>query len=80
MKNLLFSLVSFVAFSFGAIAQNVSIPEPSFKAALLANTAINTDADKLEIPKVEAVAFSGTIDVSGKNITSLVRIVLSCCI
>ncbi|WP_225035033.1 T9SS type A sorting domain-containing protein [Winogradskyella sp. SM1960] len=48
----------------------VSIPDANFKAALVANTAINTDNDT-EISCVEATAFTGTISVSGQGISDL---------
>jgi Leucine-rich repeat (LRR) protein len=61
--------------SFGGFAQNVNIPDPNFKAILLADTAINTDANKLEISVAEATAFTGSIgsnpSLYGKSITSL---------
>ena len=54
-------------------AQIVSIPDANFKAALLANLAINTNGDT-EIDSLEAQAFSGTIDVSSKAIADLTGI------
>jgi Leucine-rich repeat (LRR) protein len=56
-----------------ATAQNVYIPDANFKAALLANTAINKNGDD-EIQVSEAQYYSGLIDVSDKNISSLVGI------
>ncbi|WP_299132002.1 T9SS type A sorting domain-containing protein [uncultured Tenacibaculum sp.] len=51
-------------------AQNVTIPDTNFKAALVANTAINTNNDS-EIQTSEANAFNGSMDVSNKNIANL---------
>lgn len=44
-------------------AQNVYIPDSSFKAALVSNSSINTNGDG-EIQVTEAQVFSGIIDVS----------------
>jgi hypothetical protein len=49
MKKKLLTLISIIAFAFTLSAQNVTIPDANFKAYLLANNAINTDADKLNI-------------------------------
>lgn len=49
---------------------SVNIPDAKFKAALVVNTAINTNKDN-EIQVTEAVAFSGTIDVRNKGISDL---------
>lgn len=51
----------------------VSIPDPNFKSALVANPAINTNADA-EIQVSEANAYSGTINVSNLNISDLTGI------
>lgn len=51
----------------------VYIPDANFKAALVANTAINTNSDS-EIQFNEAAAFTGTIDVSGLGISDLTGI------
>ncbi|WP_435264192.1 T9SS type A sorting domain-containing protein [Tenacibaculum sp. nBUS_03] len=51
-------------------AQNITIPDTNFKAALVANTAINTNNDS-EIQTSEANAFDGSMDVSNKNISTL---------
>ena len=45
----------------------VNIPDANFKAALLANTAINTNGD-IEIQCSEAIAFRGFINVNGNSI------------
>ena len=67
---LLFALFFVTAATF---SQNVTIPDANFKAALLADNLINTTADG-EITVAEANAYTGTIEVSGKSITSLVGI------
>jgi len=51
----------------------VNIPDANFKAALLANTAINTDGDN-EICTTEAAAYNSTISVPNLNITDLTGI------
>ncbi|WP_299108978.1 gliding motility-associated C-terminal domain-containing protein [uncultured Tenacibaculum sp.] len=51
----------------------ISIPDANFKAALVGNTAINTNGDT-EIQCSEATAFTGTINVSNQNITDLTGI------
>ncbi|MDF2453941.1 MAG: Protein of unknown function precursor containing a C-terminal secretion signal, partial [Bacteroidota bacterium] len=56
-----------------AKAQNVNIPDANFKAALVSNPSINTNSDT-EIQVSEAAAFSGTINVNGKNISDLTGI------
>ena len=51
-------------------AQNLSIPDANFKAALVANSAINTNGDG-EIQVSEALAYTGAIDISRKEISDL---------
>ncbi|NHN27390.1 T9SS type A sorting domain-containing protein [Flavobacterium jejuense] len=51
----------------------VNIPDANFKAALVANTAINTNGNT-EIECTEASAFTGTIDVNNINISDLTGI------
>ena len=51
-------------------AQNVNIPDANFKAALVANTAINTNGDT-EIQTDEAAVFSGAMDVNFKDISDM---------
>jgi len=51
----------------------VNIPDANFKAALIANQAINTNADA-EIQVSEAEVFSGTISVDDRNIADLTGI------
>lgn len=59
--------------SFSTDCRPVNIPDSNFKAALLAMPSLNFNGDK-EIEIVEAATFSGSIDVSGKNISSLTGI------
>ena len=60
-------------FASAAHAQNVHIPDAKFKAALVANKAINTNGDT-EIQVSEAAVFSDTIDVSYKEIADITGI------
>jgi Leucine-rich repeat (LRR) protein len=48
----------------------VHIPDPAFKAALVANTSINTNGDP-EIQYSEAAAFTGSIDVHALGISDM---------
>ena len=52
---------------------NVNIPDANFKAALVADLAINTNADT-EIQCSEAIAYTGTINVDGLGINDLTGI------
>ena len=54
-------------------AQNVNIPDANFKAALVGNTAINTNADA-EIQVSEATAYTGSIIVGSLSIADLTGI------
>src|SRR5690606_12019779 len=54
-------------------AQNVTIPDVSFKAYLIGNSNINTNGDS-EIQISEAVAFTGIIGCSNMNISDLTGI------
>lgn len=54
-------------------AQFVNIPDPNFKSALLADGAINTLSDG-EISYAEALAFTGTMDVSSQGINDMTGI------
>ena len=66
---LLFILLTF--FTLSAKAQVVNIPDANFKNALLNhNPVINTNNDG-EIQVSEATAFTGTMNVSNKNITNM---------
>ncbi|WP_179336890.1 T9SS type A sorting domain-containing protein [Winogradskyella ludwigii] len=51
----------------------VTIPDANLKAALLANTAINTNIDS-EISYTEALAFTGILDVQNQSISDLTGI------
>ena len=48
----------------------INIPDTNFKAALVADTSINTDGDA-EISCAEATAFTGAISVNNKSISDL---------
>ncbi len=54
-------------------AQNVNIPDANFKAALVADAAINTNGDT-EIQVSEAQAFTGAMFVVGDSIVSMTGI------
>lgn len=54
-------------------AQYVNIPDPKFKAALVSNSQVNTDANT-EISFVEARAYSGELYIQNDSIRSLVGI------
>ncbi|WP_147299181.1 T9SS type A sorting domain-containing protein, partial [Winogradskyella eximia] len=51
----------------------ITIPDANFKAALVANTAINTNTDS-EISCTEALAFTGILDVQNQSIADLTGI------
>jgi len=73
MRELLLSIITVTVLGFGASAQVVNIPDANFKAYLIANTAINTNADT-EIQVSEATAFTGSINVSGQGIVDMTGI------
>ncbi|MCB0548129.1 MAG: hypothetical protein KDD19_11130, partial [Phaeodactylibacter sp.] len=73
MKNLSLSLLLTLLFSTGLTAQVVHIPDPNFKAALLANPAINANGDE-EIQAAEAEAYNGAIEVFDRGISDLTGI------
>lgn len=73
MRIFLLPFFSFLFF-FSARSQVVSIPDANFKNALLNhNPVINTNGDG-EIQVSEALAFTGTLRVDGKNIADLTGI------
>ena len=74
MKKILLIIISTITFAFTTQAQNVNIPDSKFKAYLIGRKdSINTNKDT-EISVTEAEAFTGTINVSNKGITSLTGI------
>ena len=73
MKRILLSTITLIAFGFSSNAQNVNIPDVNFKAYLVGNTAINTNADT-EIQVSEASAFTGEINCSGLGVADLTGI------
>jgi hypothetical protein len=72
LKKGLIGLV-FLSLSISAQAQIVNIPDANFKAALVADIAINTNADG-EIQVSEASAYAGGINVAGLGISDLTGI------
>lgn len=76
MKKLypiLFSLCLLLCLTHTSMAQNVNIPNATFKAYLVGNASINTNGDA-DIQVSEAIAFSGDIVVPSMNITDLTGI------
>lgn len=73
MKKIILSILTLVAISTGVNAQIVTIPNASFKAYLVGNTAINTNGDT-EIQVSEASAFTGTINCGNLYISNLTGI------
>ena len=75
MKNelLLTTILCIMGAGHSASAQNVAIPDANFKAALVANTGINTNADA-EIQVSEATAYTGAIDVHSMGIADMTGI------
>ncbi len=75
MKNkLLFTIIlAFIGLSTATNAQNVTIPDAKFKAALVGNSAINTNGDA-EIQVTEAAAYTGAILVGSLGIADLTGI------
>ena len=73
-KSFLTCLSMFLLLLAGSVtAQTVYIPDPNFKAALLAHEDLNTNGDD-EIQVSEAAAYDGQIKVSGESITDLTGI------
>jgi hypothetical protein len=67
-------IVSFLSLTGTVLfGQNVTIPDANFKAYLVGNTAINTNADT-EIQVTEAQAYSGSINCPNLNISDLTGI------
>jgi RNA recognition motif-containing protein len=73
LKKALIGLVFFCA-TISAQAQIVNIPDANFKAALVANPAINNIVVDGEIQVSEAIAFNGIIDVNDSGIFDLTGI------
>ncbi|MFT5778772.1 MAG: hypothetical protein ACI837_001728 [Crocinitomicaceae bacterium] len=73
MKRIVLLITTIVSLSFGTQAQIVNIPDVNFKAYLVGNAAINTNADA-EIQVSEANAFAGTINCSTLSIFDLTGI------
>ncbi|WP_179336891.1 T9SS type A sorting domain-containing protein [Winogradskyella ludwigii] len=73
MKTKLLLICCLIATSYYSFGQNVNIPDANFKAALVANSNINTNGDS-EIQVSEANAYTGGIAVGNQSIQSLVGI------
>ena len=71
--NLTLVLAFFLVMNVNVNAQIVNIPDANFKAALVANTLINTNQDG-EIQVSEATAYTGLIDVNNRIIHDLTGI------
>ena len=72
-KSLLTTLIA-IAFTLNITqGQNVIIPDVNFKAALIANSSINTNLDS-EIQTTEANVYTGTINVYNMGIVDLTGI------
>jgi Leucine-rich repeat (LRR) protein len=71
--SIVFILVNLVGI-FKVNAQIVSIPDAAFKAALVANGAINTGGNLAEIEVSEAAAFTGPLILDALNISNLTGI------
>ncbi len=72
MKQLI-TLIAILTIALNMKGQNVYIPDANFKAALVGDTLINTNKDG-EIQVVEALTFTGAIDVLNKGIKDLTGI------
>ena len=70
MKTNLFILLILLCIGAKNYAQNVNIPDANFKAALIGNTAINTNGDS-EIQVSEANVYTGIISVNNLGISNL---------
>ena len=75
MKKLITSVLITIAlqFPFTLSAQNVNIPDANFKALLLANSTINTNADG-NISYSEAAAYTGSINANSSGISNMTGI------
>ena len=73
MNKLTFLTALLLTLPMIGFAQNVNIPDATFKAYLVGNAAINTNGDN-EIQVNEASAFNGTINCVGMNISTLTGI------
>lgn len=73
MKKIILTAVVTTSVMFATNAQIVTIPDANFKAYLVGNAAINTNADT-EIQESEAAAFTGGINCDNLAITDLTGI------
>lgn len=67
------TFLTVITFSMVSLGQIVNIPDPNFKAYLVGNTSINTNADS-EIQESEAMAFTGRIFCPYSEIVDLTGI------
>lgn len=72
INSLIAVLIAFAGISISK-AQIVNIPDANFKAALVANVAINTNQDA-DIDSLEAFAYNGTINVANLGIADMTGI------
>lgn len=73
MKKNILALALILGTVFTSNAQNVNIPDANFKASLVGNTFVNTNADT-EIQISEAAAYNGQLNCSELLITDLTGI------
>lgn len=74
MNNLYLLITTLLSIAtFQTQAQNVNIPDPTFKVILIGNQALNTNGDN-EIQVSEAQAYTGIIDVGQANVASFAGI------
>ncbi len=74
VKRIVYLAITVVATMPYVHAQNVSIPDANFKAALLAHTPIIDTNDDDEIQVSEAVAFTGKLSLANQGIADLTGI------
>ncbi len=70
MRRIVLTIFTLATFSFGAMAQNVNIPDANFKAYLVGDNSINTNMDT-EIQVSEANAFTGTIQPPANSVSDV---------
>lgn len=73
MKKTILLTTICITSSIGSFAQNVNIPDASFKAYLLGNSVINSNSDT-EIQVSEAAAYTGGMDLYQTGVSNLTGI------
>ncbi|WP_458628940.1 hypothetical protein [Winogradskyella sp. PC D3.3] len=73
MKTRVLSMLTLLIICMGVNAQNVNIPDASFKSYLVNNHTINTNQDT-EIQESEAIAFAGSMFCDNRSISDLTGI------